>query len=74
MSTETSNRAALDGAVSARKALQAHRRNYHLALLIARNAGWSDEELADALGTSPLYVGNAIRRHRAGECGCEVRP
>lgn len=70
MSTETSNRSALTAVVGARDALRAYRRNYHLALTIAHDAGWSDEEIADVLGTKPLYIANTLRNHKADTCGC----
>lgn len=60
----------LDDARAARDALTAARRGYHLALVIANDAGYQPEVIAECLGTSPLYVRNTLRAHRAKVCGC----
>lgn len=63
---------AIADAVQARDALRAARRQYHLALVIAAGLGIGNELLAEALSTRALYVGNAIRRHSDGTCGCDA--
>lgn len=63
-------RMTLNAAKLARRALRSAREDYHLALVTAREAGATDAELAEVIGTEPRYIANAIRAHRAGECGC----
>jgi DNA-binding CsgD family transcriptional regulator len=61
---------ALQDVRNARTHLQLARRGYHLAVMVAAGRGHTDAEIADALGTKPLYVTNTIREHKAGTCGC----
>jgi hypothetical protein len=42
--------------------------------LEAKSLNEWDELAKSSAAPSPLYVGNAIRNHRNGKCGCEVRP
>ena len=56
--------------LSARISLFAARRSYHLALCVADEHGVTHEAIAKRLKTNPLYVTNAIHKHRHGLCGC----
>lgn len=66
-----SQQAALEAAVAARDGIRQARRTYHAALLDAVTAGVSLLELAQAIGTQPRYVANAIQAHVEGDCGCQ---